>query len=212
MRYLQEELSMKEDILHKEDINFQKAVRKVLEENPELNDLFENKNKPIKQEHVNSEEDSNVTDDASSNDNGDDNSTGVDDNNDNDKSEKEVTEIENKPKQSKDPELKSLYRKIVKLTHPDRIDNEELVSLYKEATDYYDSNDIMSIYDICEKLDIEYERPEGYDKEIEKKINNLQNKLNNVESSYTWIWYTSETDEKKIDIINNFINQKIKKV
>lgn len=115
--------------------------------------------------------------------------------------------IDNKPQPSK--KVKKLYREIVKLTHPDRVKDEELNQLYIEATGYYDNNDKIGIYKICNDLNINYDIDEEDELFISLKIQELRKKISFLESTFTWAWLKTEDDAEKEEIILNFIQLKI---
>jgi hypothetical protein len=49
----------------------------------------------------------------------------------------------------KSTKIRKLYRDIVKVTHPDKVDNKSLNDIYIESTKCYDENDKIGIYKIC---------------------------------------------------------------
>jgi hypothetical protein len=105
--------------------------------------------------------------------------------------------------------IKNLYRKIVKITHPDIIDNKKYNELYLTATKYYNNLDIPGIYLICDELDIEYLSSEEDIVLIKDKIDSLKEGINIMESNMTWKWYYSE-DSNKDKIILEYIKRRIK--
>ena len=50
--------------------------------------------------------------------------------------------------------IKKIYRNIVKVTHPDKVDSEELKELYMEATEAYEAYNIFELCLISKKLNI----------------------------------------------------------
>lgn len=110
----------------------------------------------------------------------------------------------------KNSNIKKLYRKIVKETHPDKTEDENLNSLYKEATENYDSNNISILYSISDKLNIKYEMSEDDEILLENEINELKTKLSFLKTTYTWKWYNTENEKDKNKIILKYIESKIK--
>ena len=106
------------------------------------------------------------------------------------------------------PKLKKLYREIVKKTHPDKIKNKKLNDLYIKSANYYENNEILQIYKICDDLGIEYELEITDDLVIKDKIEFYKDKITMLQSSFTWKW-TSSDDLNKIEIIKNYINKMI---
>jgi 6-pyruvoyl-tetrahydropterin synthase len=117
-------------------------------------------------------------------------------------SDMEVTE--------KSPKLKKLYREIVKVTHPDKVKNKKLNEKYIQATGFYDNDDLAGIYLICDEVGIEYEMNEEDDFLIKLKINTLKEKIHFMESTFTWKWYYSKSQEEKDKLIFNFIKMQLR--
>lgn len=103
--------------------------------------------------------------------------------------------------------VKKLYREIAKITHPDRVNSEELVELYMRATDAAEEFDLFALFEICSKLNIEHQ-VEGEDREILKvKIDNKKQKLKNIESSFIWLYSHAKTQDEKQFLINQFVEK-----
>ena len=108
------------------------------------------------------------------------------------------------PKDTKD-KIKKIYREIVKQTHPDKVNSEVLNNYYLDATRAYDLNDVLELYIICEKLDIDTEisnlELELFDKLIEIK----KSEIRRIEESFILVWINSKSDEEKQKIVDRFI-------
>ena len=108
------------------------------------------------------------------------------------------------PKDTKD-KIKKIYREIVKQTHPDKVNSEVLNNYYLDATRAYDLNDVLELYIICEKLDIDTEisnlELELFDKLIEIK----KSEIRRIEESFIWVWINSKSEEEKQKIVDRFI-------
>jgi hypothetical protein len=107
------------------------------------------------------------------------------------------------------PNIKKIYREIVKNTHPDVVINRKLNELYLEATLAHDSNDIITLYKICNELMIDFELNEEEIEKIKLKIEQYKNKICFLESTYTFEWLKSE-DKEKEKIVLKFIENIIK--
>lgn len=105
--------------------------------------------------------------------------------------------------------LKKLYREIVKKTHPDKIENEKLNNLYIKASVSYESQDIFNIYSICDELGISYELDESENYILKDKIKSLQDKINFIQSTFTWQWYYTEEEVGKGNIIKEYVKKQI---
>lgn len=109
--------------------------------------------------------------------------------------EEKVVDQENVDRLKK---IKSIYRQIVKLTHPDKVKNKKLNNLYLEATEYYQQEDLISIYSICDELDIDYTIEESEYDLISKNISKLKEQVNLFESTFTWNWYNTEDKDRVV--------------
>lgn len=110
------------------------------------------------------------------------------------------------------PKIRKLYREIVKITHPDKVTNTNLNDAYIKATGYYDINDYIGVYKINFQLGIEdYELcEENIEIEIKDRINNIKNKIDFLEKTFTYQWYISGERDKQ-NILLKFIENKLKK-
>jgi hypothetical protein len=111
----------------------------------------------------------------------------------------------------KDPKLKTLYRAIVKSTHPDRTKDENLKELYIEATSAYDTNNILPIFTICDKLRIPYEVTEEETNLIKDEIKAIKNKVSFMETTYTYQWWINEEKNFRNRIIISYLERQITK-
>jgi hypothetical protein len=107
--------------------------------------------------------------------------------------------------------LKSLYRLIVKLTHPDKIKNINLNELYLKANVAYEKNDIFTIFEICSKLDIPYDLDESDKHKMSNEVLSLKGKSEFLETTYTWQWYHTTNEMLKQNIILNYIKAQLLK-
>ena len=107
------------------------------------------------------------------------------------------------------PKVKKLYREIVKLTHPDKVDKKSLNDLYLSATKYYDNNDKIGIYKICTELDIDYDLDDEDNQIIESKIEDLKRRIQFLESTFTWQWINTNGDKEKTEMLINYIRMRL---
>tara|TARA_B100000900_G_scaffold414529_1_gene441422 strand:+ start:2953 stop:3510 length:558 start_codon:yes stop_codon:yes gene_type:complete len=101
--------------------------------------------------------------------------------------------------------IKKIYREIVKQTHPDKMDSEVLNGYYLDATKAYDSNDILELYIICEKLDINIEISDVELDLFNKLIEIKKEKIDVLKNSFIWVWINSKTEEERKDIEERYI-------
>lgn len=116
---------------------------------------------------------------------------------------KKVIEVNRETKRK----IKKVYRKIVKITHPDKTNSKKLHEIHSKAKDYYEENNLLGLYLICIDLNIKVDFNEIKVEELKESINEKRKKLEGLESSYLWLWVHSNTEEEKEKIINLFIEQ-----
>lgn len=107
------------------------------------------------------------------------------------------------------PNIKRMYRDIVKNTHPDKIKNLKLNDLYIEATEAYEQNDIVTLYKVCSELNIEFDLSDDFITKIQDKINLYRQRISFIEKTYTSQWARSENPTDKNKIIINYIKGKL---
>jgi hypothetical protein len=111
--------------------------------------------------------------------------------------------------ETKLPKVKKLYREIVKLTHPDKVDQKSLNDLYLTATKYYDKNDKIGLYKVCTELDIDYDLDDEDNQIIESKIDDLKRRIEFLESTFTWQWINTDGEKEKLEMMIQFIRMRL---
>ena len=106
----------------------------------------------------------------------------------------------------KGTDIKSIYRTIVKQTHPDIVKNDLLNNYYIESTRYYDNLDINSLLILCLKLNIEFNYELLDTDALYKGIETSKSKIKFLESTYSWKW--KDTDKKE-EVILDYVTKKI---
>ena len=104
--------------------------------------------------------------------------------------------------------IKKLYREIAKNTHPDKIINKKLNNIYIEASKYYDSNDLIGIYKICNEMSIDYDIDVSDIDIIKSNIKLLKEKIIFLESGHVWNWYIQDYENKN-KMVLDFIKRQI---
>jgi hypothetical protein len=110
---------------------------------------------------------------------------------------------------TEDLEAKKLYRDIVKTTHPDKIKNHKLNELYLEATDAYEKNDLITLYKVCSELNIDFDLPSNYVEKLNNKIDSLKKQISFLETTYTFKWIKSPSQNDKNRVVVDFIRSQI---
>ena len=108
-----------------------------------------------------------------------------------------------------DKKIKSVYRSIVKLTHPDKVKDNKLNNYYLKATNLYDKKDIIGLYSICPEIGIIFDFNEINVVDIKDKIQTLKDRIKFMESTFTWKWFYSKDEDERMLLIFNFIKMQI---
>ena len=196
--YIESDFEYTSEVISETDSEFIISVNEFLLTQPELKEMYDKKitdkiNESIKESMA---EDEPITE----TDGGDDSVDSEDED-----IEEEVDEV----REVVSPKLKKLYREIVKLTHPDRVSDENLNDIYIKATDLYDLNDKVGIYKICNELNIDYDIDSDDEEFISTKIISLKKRIGFLESTFTWKWYRTKDVEERNQILLNYIKLRI---
>lgn len=101
----------------------------------------------------------------------------------------EELEIGNKTeKKNIEPEITKFYRKISKIIHPDKSDDEIDVSLFKLCTKSREENILYKMLLISENIGAEYELNDKHYKLLDKEITQLKDKIKELENSLVLVW------------------------
>lgn len=117
--------------------------------------------------------------------------------------DEEIFEVTEEEKQK----IKEIYREIAKSTHPDKIIDNYLNAIYIESHIFYEKNDLLSLFKLCNKLNISFEVDESDIILLEKIVNIKKQKSIIIESSFLWLWVHAKTKEDKESVILQYINQ-----
>jgi hypothetical protein len=193
--YIESELEYRSELVNEADSQFLLEINYFLEENPELKKIYNNIIDVRIEQIINkqSQEKPKFSDEFNS---------GEDE-----KLEEQQTE-DNEDEENKiivSPKLKSLYREIVKITHPDISKKKDLNDIYINATKFYSLNDKIGIYKICSELNIDYEVDEDDEQDINQKINSTKDKIMFIESTLTWRWFNESDEQTKKKIMLDYI-------
>ncbi len=101
--------------------------------------------------------------------------------------------------------IKKIYREIVKRTHPDKVQSNELNELYVKATEYYVTYDIFELYFISKTLNIRIKLSLDETHTLNKLIELKKAELKKIETSFIWLWLNSQTDDEKSGLVQNFL-------
>lgn len=103
--------------------------------------------------------------------------------------------------------VKKLYREIVKKTHPDKVDSEDLINLYMSATIAADQYNLMELFIICDQLSINFEIDFEDKGTLIALIEMKKKELKDIEASFIWIYYMAKTEEEKNKLVELFVKK-----
>ena len=121
-----------------------------------------------------------------------------------------TNEEEEKEEVIKSADAKKLYRRISKITHPDKVESEVLTEYFSKASTAYGENDISSLYVIASSLNIDVSDmdSEYISQELERSTKEAEQKSQNMKGSLAWEWAMAETDEQK-EVIKEIIKKHV---
>ena len=128
-------------------------------------------------------------------------------------SEKECDNIlENKnvkknTKKTKQKDVRKLYRKIASKIHPDKTDVEEEKTLFAEAAEAYENNNIGKLLEISGiiRIDIPDLSEESIDI-LKGNILYLSKEIEGLKTTSAWAWHRAQSHEEKITILEKMVN------
>jgi len=205
LEFIESDFEYRNEIVSEADAEFINSINEFLQNHPQLKEIYDSKvtekiNQSIKKTEEVIEQIKQFKDDISESDDTEDEKiepTDIEENEEEIKNQKHLSQI------------KKLYREIVKITHPDKIQSKRLNEIYLKATKYYDDNNKIGIYAVCNELNIDYDLEQEDITLIYDEIQKYHQKIKFIESTYTWRWYNSEDEMEKNQILINYIKLKI---
>ncbi len=102
--------------------------------------------------------------------------------------------------------MKKLYREVAQKTHPDKVKSDILNSLYSRASDANKNKDMLSIYSVCDELNISFHVSQKEVDDIKKRLELIKNQQRIFEGSHLWAWCENEYNkDKRKEIIQHFL-------
>jgi hypothetical protein len=98
----------------------------------------------------------------------------------------------------REKKLRDIYRKIVKITHPDKTLDQILHELYIQATGYYNEKDLLSLFYLCYKLGISFTVDSVEVEELNEKTSDFRSKNKFLDNNLTLVWLYSDKKERVI--------------
>jgi len=205
--YIESDFEYRSEVISEADSEFIQSVNDFLYSHPELKEIYDKKITDRINETIRNRAEENQEPEGEDNSEtiGEDVTDNIREDERNEEARIEEVEIT----ENISPKLKKLYREIVKLTHPDKVKKKKLNDIYIKATDYYNLSDKVGIYKICSELDIDYDIEEEDEMFISTKIDSLKKRIGFLESTFTWKWYRTTSEEEKNQILINYIKLRI---
>ena len=201
LEYIESDFEYRSELISEADNEFIKSINNFLDVHPDIKDIYDKKiNEKINQSIKNNQEPIPTTEEIEVTQNIQEEETIYESIVDNMVSDLVETNVK----------LKKLYREIVKLTHPDKIKKPTLNDLYIKATEFYNFNDKIGIYRICSELNIDYDIDDGDEIFISERIDSLKKRISFLESTFTYKWFESESEDEKNKIMVEYIKLRIK--
>tara|TARA_Y100000389_G_C17454290_1_gene516993 strand:+ start:474 stop:1667 length:1194 start_codon:yes stop_codon:yes gene_type:complete len=105
--------------------------------------------------------------------------------------------------------LKTMFREIMKKTHPDKVNSEDLVHFYVLAKEAYEENNIVQLAFVAQQINIDVDLGEDEIEFIKQLIKEKQDEVKGKETSWLWLWYKAEGNEEiQEKIMNTYVNKK----
>ena len=106
---------------------------------------------------------------------------------------------------------KKLYRQVAMLTHPDRLfdpsDVKSMTKLFNKATDSVHSGDFSGLVDVAIELGLDVDLPdEEVTSRVEKKLEEIENKIFSMENCVAWKWCESDDTLEKVIILKQALS------
>ena len=120
-------------------------------------------------------------------------------NSDGELEEESVEEHETGDKKPKSDTMKVLYRRITKITHPDRVESEFLTSYFKKASNAYSESNVAELFTIAATLNIDVSDLDADQiaLELEEMILEKTMSIHNMKGSLAWAWAQAKTESEK---------------
>jgi hypothetical protein len=107
--------------------------------------------------------------------------------------------------------MKSMFREIMKKTHPDKVQSEELVEIYIKSKEAYETNDILGLCFYANKLNVIVELSDMEVEILKDMIKKKKEELETIEKSWLWLWYKAGTEQAKDNVVKLYYNNVLKK-
>ena len=131
------------------------------------------------------------------------------------KKDSDLEKINLKRDRKQDELFKTLYRDIAKQAHPDKNNNDpDKVRLLRHATRAKNTDDLITMLDICDTLEIDTPTLSAHHIEIiEKNIKTKEEQINCIKNQDPWVYGEAHENEndKKLKAIEKAVVKRFKK-
>lgn len=194
--YIESDYEYKSEIVSESDPEFIRNINIFLERYPELKGMFD--------KYIGNKIDNTIkknTDEIKKNE--------FEDNIEIHEEDENTEDIINVEEDIKISKTKGLYRDIVKLTHPDKVNNKKLNDIYIKSTKLYNDNNLPGLYLICEELKLDYDIEDDDISDILDRINLLKERIGFIHETFTWKWLNSSSDDERDQIILAYVKMEL---
>jgi len=100
---------------------------------------------------------------------------------------------------------KNFIEKLLKKLTPDKDSTGNLTEEYKQAVNAYESNNIVELYTIADKIGVEYVINEKDIPKIKEELEKLKKKIKFSETTYVYMWATNGSHTFKEYVIDQYL-------
>lgn len=203
LEFLTIDEEFKTQLHDKYQLEFNDKILKFLDDNPEIKKEYDEIINPSKDENVQTEEPKNIGEYKE-----------YEEDIEKEINEEEYAENLEKRTFTEDPDIKRIYRNIVKITHPDKLknisekDHNKLKQYYIDATEAYNCQQLYNIVRIATLLNVSIGdlSDENLDR-LDDNLKNIKNKIKRIEDSITWKYFEELKNEyQREHLIEQYVN------
>ena len=122
-------------------------------------------------------------------------------------------DIEKHIKEEKDEELKKVFKKIARKTHPDLLYNKSAFergkkeALFRNAKLAIEEEDFFELSKIAKELGIEPPQPtKKHVKMMEKTVEKISGEIKTIKGTVAWVWYHEDDEERRLAFMKKYID------
>jgi len=116
------------------------------------------------------------------------------------------------PEDATRSDLKNLYKRIARETHPDKYEcvedkeiKEEKAKLFQQAKEFYEEGNWVELQRIAKRLEIKIPKPTPNQvRYIKDSIQSMQDRIKEIVETTAWKWYDCPDDQKEPYMVSYF--------